>query len=83
MRSIIVLLIVLFFGVLGRAQNGPLNKVKIVETLSVSEIDFKANIILFDKTESKQGLSLIYRRKFSVVKKHLFFHGRRNRVKMT
>ncbi|MFH6601928.1 hypothetical protein ACEZ3G_00455 [Maribacter algicola] len=82
MRSIILLFIVLFFGILGRAQNFPLDKVKIVETAPFSKSNFKADITLFDNAESKQELSLIYRRRLSVVKKHLFFHGRKNKVKM-
>jgi len=81
MRSILVLLIVLFFGALAQAQLPTAKKVEVVETAKATMVILKTNSADFNNPESTKELSLIYKRRLSVVKKHLFFTVRKNVVK--
>lgn len=83
MRSILVLLIVLFFGALAQAQQPTAKKVEVVETAKVSLVILKTNTTDFKMPQSTKELSLIYQRRLSVVKRHLFFKVRKNMVKAT
>lgn len=80
MRSILFLLIVLFFGALAQAQQPTAIKVQVAETAAVTLVDTGKQI--FQRVEPIFEISLIYKRRLSVVKKHLFFTVRKHRVKV-
>jgi len=82
MRSILVLLVVLFFGVLAQAQDTNAIKVEVVKTVKVFNVNIRSNTFTFDSTAPKKKLSLVYKRRFSAVKKHLFFKTKENKVKV-
>ena len=80
MRSILVLLFVLFFGVLAQAQNTPVKKVEVVEKAKVDLTLSHGPAV--EVIEPNEELSLVYKRRRSAVKKHLFFTFRKNWVKI-
>ena len=80
MRSILFLFVVLFFGALAQAQRPTAIKVQLAETAAVILVDTGKQIS--EPAKPSFELSLIYKRRLSVVKKHLFFAVRKHGVKV-
>ncbi|WP_273566336.1 hypothetical protein [Maribacter halichondriae] len=80
MRSILVLILVLFFGVVAQAQRSAVEKVIVIKETENSIV--KLNNSFPDNHKVGKELSLLYKRRRSAVKKHLHFAVRRNRIKV-